>query len=74
VPGNRSRELFPRNSNVGRAVAAAAAALQSSLPPSSIQEAYRHVNNFMGRGKRSDRKGMLGNLAILCVKIFYFPS
>jgi len=71
VPGNRSREIFPRNSNGGKA---AAAALQSSLPPPSIQEAYRNVSNFMGRGKRSDRKGMLGDLKILCVKIFYFPS
>lgn len=40
----------------------------------SIQEAYRNVSNFMGCGKRSDIKATLGNLTILCVKIFYFPS
>jgi hypothetical protein len=68
--GDRSRDLFPRNSNVGRA----AEALESSPPLPSVHEAYRNVSSFMRCGKRSDKKEMSGNLTILCVKIFYFLS
>lgn len=46
--GNRSRDLFPRNSNVGRT----AESLESSPALPFLHRAYRNVSNFMRCGKK----------------------
>lgn len=67
-PGNSSRDLFARNSNVGRA----AESLESSPAFPFLHRAYRSVSNFMRCGKRSDKKRNVRELDnIMCQNILF---